>query len=493
MKNFYVITIIFLICIPCNTELIISAPEEKKDSILLPDILRDINEKELTFTLPSIKKLKLPTGRKLYVIPNDILPLVYLDIYFDGGRLLETKKNLGIHNLLTDVLRESGSKKYPSEKLNDELEFIGAYLLIRSSNEKIHLHTSFLSKDFFKIIAIIKDLLVNPNYQESVFKKVQKRIIEKIMRRNDKPAKIAFRKLREVLFQGGILGKSLSVKGINSIPFESLYPLHKRVFSKQGMDICLAGDISTDKVINHFNILSESLYSNTENIRKKIKFKIQTDLSSNTFYKNADKKIKYYFIHKEVPQSTILLGNFSLHHRHPDYYAAKIMNHVLGGSSFNSHLFQAIRSEKGLAYSVHSFLKPERDYGTFRAFAQTKSESTREVITLMIDLINQMADKGISTNELNWAKESIINKFAFLFTNSRKIVNQQYHLEENGLMPNYLENFRKNISNVNLDDTRLSAVKYIKKKNTAVIIVGNQKKVLKDLTEFREIEILKPD
>jgi predicted Zn-dependent peptidase len=178
--------------------------------------------------------------------------------------------------------------------------------------------------------------------------------------------------------------------------------------------------------------------------------------------------------------------------KNPDHYAVILMNYILGGGSFQSRMMKDIRSDRGLAYSVWShFHLGYRDIGAFSSGAATKLSSTITVIKRMQEIIQEMREDPVAEQELNEAKEYIINSFVFKFTSTSQIVNRLITFEYYGLPTNYLENYLENIKKVSSEDILRVAKKYLKPDQTIVLVVGNKEKFEEPLDVFGPVNEIK--
>jgi predicted Zn-dependent peptidase len=154
-----------------------------------------------------------------------------------------------------------------------------------------------------------------------------------------------------------------------------------------------------------------------------------------------------------------------------------------------------IRTNQGLAYNVGSHFDIGRRFtGSFIAETETKAESTAKAITLMKEIIAGMTREPVTDQELNAAREYIINSFMFGFTSPASIVTQRARLEYYGYAPDYLETYRDNISRVTKEDVLAAARRHLKPEAFKLVVVGNAAKFDKPLASFgsvRELD-LKP-
>ena len=185
-----------------------------------------------------------------------------------------------------------------------------------------------------------------------------------------------------------------------------------------------------------------------------------------------------------MSQSVIRLGELGIDKNNPDLYALRVMDYILGGG-FTSRLTQEIRSNQGLAYNVDSFVDVGRRFtGTFVTETETKSESTVRAITLMRDIIAGMTAAPVSDRELSLARDAITNSFMFGFAKPDVVVNQQARLEFYAYPQGYLENYRDNISRVTKEDVLRVARKYIHPEAMVLMVVGDDKKFDKPLSDL---------
>jgi predicted Zn-dependent peptidase len=195
---------------------------------------------------------------------------------------------------------------------------------------------------------------------------------------------------------------------------------------------------------------------------------------------------------KVVNQSVIRMGHLGIAKDSPDLYAVRILDYILGGS-FTSRLTMEIRTNQGLAYNVGSHFDIGRRFtGSFIAETETKAESTGKAISLMQSIIAGMTKEPVSDQELNAAKEYIINSFMFGFTSPASIVTQRARLEFYGYTPGYLETYRDNISRVTKADVLAAARRHLKPDAFKLVVVGDTAKFDKPLASFgtvRELDL----
>jgi zinc protease len=196
-----------------------------------------------------------------------------------------------------------------------------------------------------------------------------------------------------------------------------------------------------------------------------------------------------YYINKEIPQSTIINGQFAASKTDPDFYAFTVLDFIIGSGGFPSRIFSAVRNNEGLAYSAGSFYRARPAYGVFGTYAFTKTSSTIKTLSLINSILDKIQFNTITDKEIDWAKKSIINGFIFSFATPEQIAWQQMNIEYEKLPADFLINYRDKIEKVTIKDIDNIAAKYLDKTKNVVLILGDSKKFDEPLSAGRYIFI----
>jgi len=160
----------------------------------------------------------------------------------------------------------------------------------------------------------------------------------------------------------------------------------------------------------------------------------------------------------------------------PDYYAAMVMNYILGGGGFSSRLMDNIRDNKGLAYDVHSAFSAQKEPGTFTVTIQTKNESANEVISETFKEIRRMQNELVSEKELSDAKAYLTGSFPLRMDTYAKIAGILTSIEIYNLGLDYPQKYPLLINSITREDIQRIAQHYLHPDNMVVVVVANQEK-----------------
>jgi zinc protease len=188
---------------------------------------------------------------------------------------------------------------------------------------------------------------------------------------------------------------------------------------------------------------------------------------------------------KDLPQTTIVIGDLGLTKDHPEQYVVRVLNYILGGGGFNSRMMREIRSNRGLAYSAYSYFQVGRRLpGPFVAGTETKNASVSPAISLTREIMQDLRNNLVTDDELQLAKESQINSFVFGFENTHSVVSQKMTLDFFGYPEDYLARYRDRIAAVTAADVQRAAREFINLSRQQVVLVGNPEAFRKQLAEF---------
>ena len=431
----------------------------------------DMVFKPINFSPPKGERIVLNNGMILYVLEDHELPVLNLSAIIRTGSIYETTDKTGLAKLTGRVMRTGGTRSMTPDEINDQLEYIAGSVETGIGRESGSASLSVMKKDIDIGLKIFADVMMKPGFDQEKLALAKKQEIEAIRRRNDKPESIAFREFKRLLYKDNPRGRISTVESINFITRADLVEFHGKFFHPENVMLSVSGDFKRDDMVKKIRKAFEGWDKTESNIPE----------APPPSYP-LEKSMNYAF--KDIPQSTIVLGHLSIRKTHPDYYAFKLLNFIVGGGGFNSRLTSEIRSNRGLAYSVGSFYRGDVDYGVFAVICQTKSATTAEVISMIYEILEDLRDNGATEKELSWAKESITNKFIFSFTSSAGIVNRQMQLEYEDMPEDFLERYQENISNIDLEDIKRVAEQHLHPDKSILIVVGNGEDFDKPLSRF---------
>src|SRR5581483_11282583 len=199
---------------------------------------------------------------------------------------------------------------------------------------------------------------------------------------------------------------------LNSVPTIAAADLRDyagRVLTRDTLKVAAVGDIDADTLGRTLDRVFGSLPSSGTR-----------DSVPDTAVRDGGRRI---VVQLNVPQAVVRMGGTGIMRKDPDFIPAYIVNHILGGGSFSSRLYDEVREKRGLAYGVYSYLLAMRHSAMFMAQTQTQADSTKEALELVETQVQRMVTDGPTQDELAKAKAYLKGSYALNFDTSSKIAN----------------------------------------------------------------------
>jgi len=167
-----------------------------------------------------------------------------------------------------------------------------------------------------------------------------------------------------------------------------------------------------------------------------------------------------------------VFGHEGIRRSDPDFIPAFVVTEILGGDSFSSRLTGEIREKRGLTYGVGAGLNPLRRLGLFIGSLSTRNEKAGEAVSLVKEIVKQMAEQGPTQRELDEAKTYLTGSYALRFASNSAIANQLLGLQEQGMAIDYVEKRNGLIAAVTLDQAKAAARRLLHPDRLVITIVG---------------------
>lgn len=421
------------------------------------------------------RRVELPNGLVIFLQEDHELPLIDGTIRIRGGRRDEPADKIGLSDIYAEVWRTGGTKTKTGDELDDLLEMRAARVEASPGVDAVSFAWSSLKEDFDQVLPIVVDVLENPEFRQEKIDLAKEQFASLISRRNDDVEQIAEREATRLAYgRDNPYARIPEYYTIAAITRDDLLNWHARAVAPNNMILGIVGDFDATamekKLRDAFGKLPRGRQFVSPNI---------------TFH---DPTPGIYFVEKNnVNQSTIEMVKLGIERRDPDYYAVQVMNELFGGG-FSSRLFSHIRTREGLAYSVGGGIGAGFDHpGVMRFSVATKSGTTAASIDAMEKEFADLLQAGVKDDEVQKAKDSMLNSFIFSFDSRAKVLAERMAYEFYGYPADFLERYRAGIEKVTVADVNRVARKYIHPEKLATLVVGNQKDFDRNLDTFGKV------
>ena len=424
------------------------------------------------FTPEEPTRIQLKNGMVIFLLPDHELPLISATARIRGGSISEPADKTGLTDLYGDVWRTGGTKTKTGDQMDDFLEARAAKIETDNQSDSTSLSLNCLKGDFDDVFALYLDLLHNPEFRERKLELAKRQAYTAIARRNDNVDSIVHRESLIVGYgKDNPYARVPEYATVAAVTRQDLLNWHQQYVHPNNIIFGITGDFDAKQMEAKLRQVFESWPRGPQAKEPEIKF--------------VESKPGYYFVQKgDVNQSSIAMLDLGIERSNPDYFAVTVMNEIFGGG-FSSRLFNNLRSAQGLAYSVGGGVGYGWDHpGLTHIGMQTKSATTVTGIVAINHEIDDLLTKPVTDEELNRAKDDILNSFIFQFDTPDKVLREKMAYEFYHYPLNFLERYRSEVEKVTADDVARVAKKYVHKDQLAVLVVGNDKDFEKPLSSL---------
>ncbi len=411
---------------------------------------------------PSVWKDELSSGIIVLGIENNEIPLVQFQIQIKGGLLLEDANKVGVSNFLA-ILLTKGTKNKTPEQLEKAIESLGASINANSTNESVVISGNTLAKNFAKTMALVKEILLEPRWDEKEFDLIKQSIISQIEREKANPNSIADNAYAKLIYgENHILSNYLSgsEKSVNSITIDDLKYYYNTNMSPSITKFHVVGDISKSKVTASLSDINDNWEP------KDVTFPLLPEL------KIPEKSQVYFYNVPGAKQSVFRFGYPALAVTDNDYYPVTIMNYRLGGGGFASQLTQQLREGKGYTYGIRSSFSGSRIKGAFTIESGVRSNITFNAASLVKNILNDFG-KNYTESDLEITKGFMIKSNARAFETLRSKLNMLNNISNYGFDDDYAKQREVIVKKMTVEDIRTLAKKYLNVSKMFYLIVGD--------------------
>jgi zinc protease len=409
----------------------------------------------------SPRRIVLGNGMVLFLQEDRELPLLQATLRIRGGSREEDPAKVGLVSILGQAWRTGGTKKRTGDELDDFLEARAARVETGGGLDSTTVSLNCLKENFKETFDAFLELLQEPEFRQDKIELAQRQLNTAVARRNDNPQGILFRESAKLGYGASSpYARQTEYATIAAVTRDDLLAWHRKYVHPSNMILGVVGDFDTPTMEATLRKAFASWPRGPTAPRVR-----DTAVTGG--------KPGYYFVAKEdVNQSNIRMVHLGTTLDDPDYYALSVMNEVFGGG-FAARLFSNVRSKKGLAYAVGGGVGTSYDHpGLFSVFTSTKSGTTGAAIDALYEEIEGIKMRPATAEELQRAKDSLLNSFVFRVDSRAKVLFEKVGFEFYGYPLDFLERYPAGIARVTGDDVARVARKYVDKDKLAVLVVG---------------------
>ncbi len=337
----------------------------------------------------TVEITRLENGLRVATDRMDTVETATVGVYIGAGTRNEAPSLNGVAHLL-EHMAFKGTRRRSARLIAEEIERVGGYLNAYTARELTAFYARILADDMRLAVDLLADIVQHSVFDPEELERERHVVIQEIHQADDTPDDVIFDHLQAAAFPDQGLGRPVLGREdlVRAMPREALLGYLADHYVAPQIVVAAAGKVDHDRMV----ALAEAAFSDLP--------QAGSNGHEPAFYQGGEFRDA-----KSLEQAHITIGLPGVGARDPDYYAQSIYSMMLGGG-MSSRLFQEIREQRGLCYSVYSFVSSYRDGGLFGIYAGTGAEEAREVVDLAVTEVRRSAER-IEPDDLERARAQL--------------------------------------------------------------------------------------
>jgi len=429
--------------------------------------------------IPEPAAFTLSNGMRVLLLEDHELPLIQGSALIRTGNLFDPPDKRGLSQVMADVLRSGGTKAKTGDQIDEELENIAGSVESGMDETSASVSFSGLKETSDSVLQVFKDVITDPEFRQDKIDLELSQLRSSIARRNDDPDGIPNRELMRLLYGPDTpYGWQIEYEHLDRIHRDDLQQFYRRYYFPKNIMLAVYGDFSTAEMKDKL----EKLFGG---------WTVEQPAVPAFPAVTAKPAPGVYLAEKaDVTQTFFAMGELGGTFLDKDYAALQVAANILG-SGFTSRLVSQIRTKLGYAYGIGAAWAANYNHpGTFRITGSTKSESTTETLQAIGTELEKLRSSEVTPQELDTAKQAVLNSFVFFFDSAAKTLNRVLRYEYFGYPKDFLFQYQKAIAAVSRADVLRVAQERFRPENLTIVAVGNPKDFGKPLTALGKVNAI---
>lgn len=405
-----------------------------------------------------IQEVTSPGGITAWLVEEHSIPFTSLQIRFKGGSALDAEGKRGAINLMVGLLEE-GAADMGAQEFAAAAEALAAHFSFSASDDTLSVSAEFLSENKAEAMALLRLALQEPRFDDVAIARVRAQVISSIQDAKKDPDDIAGRKFDELAFGDHPYAtpQSGTVASVSALTRDDLIVAKNAVMARDRLYVGAVGDITPDELGAFLDDLLEDLPAVGAEMPAQAEYLLKGGLTVVPF---------------DTPQSVVTFGLEGIERHDDDFFAAYLMNTILGGSGRQSRLMEEVREKRGLTYGVYTYLAPKDYAALYVGRVASANDRVAKAIEVIRDEWVKMAENGVTADELEGAKTYLTGAYPLRFDGNGPIANILVGMQLDDLPIDYIATRNDKINAVTLDDIARVAKRLVRPQDLHFVVVG---------------------
>lgn len=406
-----------------------------------------------------IQVVKSPGGIESWLVEEHSVPIVALVFAFEGGSSQDPSDKDGVASFLARML-DQGAGDLSAIEFQDRKKDLALRIGFGTSKDFFSGGIEALTENRDACAELLKLAITQPRFDVETLERVRSTTLVTLARAAREPHAVANAQWDTVAFAGHVYARPVwgTEEAVAKITADDLESYRRRVFAKNTLKVAVVGDITPDQ-----------LGTLIDNVFGELPAKADLYPVPKVAPVGGGQQA---VVDMDIPQSVAVFGMECIPRKDPDFMAANLLNHIVGGGGFASKLMEEVRVKRGLAYGVSTSISPSRHTSIIRGRVATRNEMMGTSLEVIRAELEKTANGEVSQAELDNAKSYLIGSYPLSFDSNARIARQLLSLRIAELEPDYVDKRNDQVAAVTLDDLKRVAKRLLGSSNFIVTVVG---------------------
>ncbi len=413
--------------------------------------------------LPALAEVKVqevtsPAGINAWLVEDHSIPFTALEVRFRGGMSLDAPDKRGAVYLMTALIEE-GAGELDARAHARAIEALAASFRYEATDDAVAVSARFLSENRDEALALLRDAIHEPRFDPEAIERVRAQVIAGRESASKDPNDIARATLNALIYGDHPYGSDGegTVESVSALSRDDIVAVHSAVFARDRLYVSAVGDITPEELGEVLDSLLADLPETGAPLPG----------SADVTIPGGVKVVEF-----DTPQSVAVFAQDGIDRMAPDFFAAYVLNEVLGSGSFESRLMQEVREKRGLTYGVYSYLAPRDLAAVYLGSVASGNDRIAEAIDVIRAEWEQVASEGISAQEVEDAKTYLTGAYPLRFDGNGPIARILTGMQMEGLPADYIATRNDQINAVTVEDVNRVAAELLDPEGLQFVVVG---------------------
>ena len=406
----------------------------------------------------AVKSITSPGGLSAWVLEEPAIPFTALNLMFSGGAALDPPDKRGAAFLMTGLLEE-GAGDLDSQAFAAAIEALSASFSFDVSDDTLSISVRFLTENRTETLALLKTALTQPRFDPDAIERVRQQVLSILATKAQDPTDTAQRVWTEQAFGDHAYGTSYqgTESSITALTRADLLAAHQNLLVRDTLSISAVGDITAEDLGPILDDLLGDLPAGSALETAPLQLDIPTGLT---------------VVDMPTPQSVAIFGHAGIDRNHPDFFAAFILNTILGGQGIESRLTAEVREKRGLTYGISTVLISKDQANVMLGQVASANDRINAAIEVIRDEWRKLARDGVTAEELQAAQTYLTGAYPLRFDGNSQISRILVGMQRIGLGLDYINTRNAKINAVTLSEINRVAAQLLKPEALNFVVAG---------------------